>query len=189
MDRKIAVPRVMGDPDDFLIISALSGAAKDVGQITQESPNAFLMGGAMGAATMTGLGLALAQPERRVLVVTGDGELLMSVGSLAVVAAKKPPNLSILCVDNGVYGETGGQATHTSLGTDLEGMAQAAGISVTRTVGVESDLEDASKTLRASNGPVFVLLKVGPEPPPQYKRSFDAAARKTAFRDSLLASE
>src|SRR4029450_1266417 len=85
------------------------------------------IGGALGGACMIGLGLALAQRDRRVLVVTGDGELLMNVGALATIALLNPPNLSIVCVDNGHYGETGCQKSHTSLGPDLEQMAQGAG--------------------------------------------------------------
>ncbi|NIR58575.1 MAG: thiamine pyrophosphate-binding protein, partial [Gammaproteobacteria bacterium] len=107
---------------------------KDVAALTEDGAHVFTMAGAMGAAAMTGFGLALSQPERRVLVVTGDGELLMNVGALATIAVENPPNLSILCVDNGHYGETGYQRSHTSLGVDLERMAAGAGIKATRTV-------------------------------------------------------
>ena len=132
LDRRTAVPRLIGDPSDFLIVSGLAGAAKDVGHLTGEAPNCFLLGGAMGAATMMGLGLALVQPERRVLVVTGDGELLMSLGALTNVGVMQPANLAILCVDNSHYGETGHQRSHTALGVDLAAIAQGAGIATTR---------------------------------------------------------
>ena len=115
LDRKEAVPALIGDPDDFLFVARLAGTAKDVGTLTQGKANAYMLAGAMGSALAMGLGLALAQPEKRVLVVTGDGELLMGLGSLATVAAMAPPNLAILCVDNGHYGETGYQITHTVL--------------------------------------------------------------------------
>ena len=105
LDRRSAVPAVIGNPADFLIIGGLSGSAKDIGSLTGESPNVYLLGGAMGAAVAMGLGLALAQPARRVLVVSGDGEFLMNSGSLATVGYMKPSNLSMLCVDNGCYGK------------------------------------------------------------------------------------
>src|SRR5205085_9255335 len=94
----------------------------------------YSMAAAMGGACMMGLGLALARPDKRVLVVTGDGELLMNLGSLAAIAVMNPANLAIVCVDNGHYGETGYQKSHTSLGVDLEKIAAGAGIKHTCTV-------------------------------------------------------
>ena len=94
----------------------------------------------MGAPCMIGLGLALAQPKKQVLVVTGDGDLLMNVGALATIAVMNPPNLAIVCVDNGHYGETGWQKSHTSLGVDLEKIAIGSGIKRTMTVAQEADL-------------------------------------------------
>jgi len=186
MDRKTAVPALIGDPDDFLIVSGLAGASKDVGALTRGKPNAYQLAGVMGAAVMIGAGLALAQPDRRVLAVTGDGELLMALGSLATVAAMTLSNFSIVCVDNGRYGETGYQVTHTDLGTDLTAVASAAGIPNCRELNEMEDLADAAKLIRHSNATSFVLLKVSDAPPPQHKRSFDAAATKTAFRLALL---
>ena len=116
LDRAIAVPRVIGNHRDFLIVSGLAGAAKDVHALEEGADNAYLLGGAMGAAVPMGLGLALAQPDRHVLVVTGDGELLMNVGALATVMAAGVSHFSILCVDNERYGETGNQITHTAMG-------------------------------------------------------------------------
>src|SRR6266496_5970264 len=96
------------------------------------------MAGAMGGACMIGLGLALARPDKRVLVATGDGELLMNLGALATIAILNPANLAIVCVDNGHYGETGYQKSHTSLGVDLEKIAAGSGIRRTRTVAIFS---------------------------------------------------
>ena len=101
----------------------------------------------MGGAAMIGLGLALARPEKRVLVVTGDGELLMNIGALSTIAVMNPPNLAILCVDNGHYGETGYQKSHTSLGVDFEKIAIGSGIKATRTVAAESDIPDGARLL------------------------------------------
>src|SRR5581483_7111151 len=126
-------------------------------------------------AAMMGLGLALARPEKRVLVVTGDGELLMNVGSLATIAVMNPPNLAILCVDNGHYGETGYQKSHTSLGVDLERIAAGSGIKTTRAIGREAELAEGARLLRQGNSTTFVLLRVAPTEPPAFKRSLDAA--------------
>jgi len=186
LDRRSAVPRLIGDPSDFLIVAGLAGTAREIGHLTDGAPNAFLLAGAMGAATMMGLGLALVQPERRVLVVTGDGELLMSLGALTNVGVLQPPNLAIVCVDNGHYGETGNQLSHTSLGVDLAAIAAGAGIAATRTATTEAEIDAAAPLLRESNGPAFVLLKVSDAPPPTFIRSFDAVESKHAFRRALL---
>src|SRR6266568_1031508 len=111
------------------------------------SAHIYTMAGAMGGAAMIGLGLALAQPDKRVLVATGDGELLMNVGALATIAVLNPPNLAIVCVDNGNYGETGYQKSHTSLGVDLEKIAAGSGLRRTRTVSRESDLPEGGRLL------------------------------------------
>ena len=139
----------------------------------------------MGAACMMGLGLALARPDKRVLVVTGDGDLLMSVGSLAAIAVVNPPNLAIVCVDNGHYGETGWQQSHTSLGVDLEKMAIGAGIKRTCTVAAEADIADGARMIREGNGTSFVLLRVRPTEPAEFKRNFDASLLRDRFRAAL----
>ncbi|MBL6599885.1 MAG: thiamine pyrophosphate-binding protein [Alphaproteobacteria bacterium] len=186
LDRKMAVPAIVGDPSDLLIVCGLAGASKDIAHLTDDGDNIFTMAGAMGGATAMGLGLALSRPDKRVLVVTGDGELLMNVGTLATVGIMKPANLSILCVDNGHYGETGYQESHTQRGVDLETIAQGSAIPVTRTVTTEDQLAEAAQILRNSNASSFVLLRVSTEPPPVVKRSMDASERKSAFRRALL---
>src|SRR5581483_8497846 len=149
LDRVEAVPRLIGRHEDFLIVTGLASPANDVTAVTGDSAHVFALGGAMGAACMVGLGLALAQPQKTVLVVTGDGELLMNVGALATIAVMNPPNLAIVCIDNGHYGETGWQKSHTSLGVDLEKMAGGAGIRRTMTVVRESDIAAGSAFIRA----------------------------------------
>src|SRR6516164_2733632 len=115
LERAEAVPALIGRHEDFLIIAGLGGTASAVGAVAGDAAHVYSLAGAMGAAAMMGLGLALARPDKRVLVVTGDGELLMNVGALATIAVVDPANLAILCVDNGHYGETGWQKSHTSL--------------------------------------------------------------------------
>ena len=186
LDRTQAVPALIGRHEDFLIIAGLAGTARDVAALTRDGAHTYALAGVMGGACAMGLGLALARPDRRVLVVTGDGELLMNVGTLATIAVLNPSNLSIVCVDNGHYGETGYQKSHTGLGVDLERMAGAAGIKITRTIRSEADLADGGRLLRDGNGTAFVLLRVKPTDPPSYKRSLDPSMGRLRFRQSLL---
>ena len=186
LDRREAVARLIGDGSEFLIVAGLAGTKHDVLAATgADCATVFAMGGAMGGAVAMGLGLALAQPRRRVLVVTGDGELLMNVGALATVAVLNPPNLGIICVDNEHYGETGFQKSHTARGVNLTVMAEGAGISATRTVTEAAQLEDAARLLRESNSSAFVLLKVAADYPKGVRASWDAALVKLRFRDAL----
>lgn len=185
LDRADAVPAIVGKHEDFLIVTGLAGTSKEFGHLTRDGDHLFSMAGAMGGACMMGLGLALARPERKVLVATGDGELLMNVGALATIAVHNPANLSILCVDNGHYGETGYQQSHTSLGVDLERIAQGAGIKATRTVQSEEQIAEGARVLRESNATSFVLLRVKPTDPPTFKRDMNAAACRVRFRHAL----
>ena len=185
LERGEAVPALIGTHEDFLIIAGLGGTACDVGAVTGDAPHVYSLGGAMGAAAMMGLGLALARPDKRVLVVTGDGELLMNLGALATIGVIDPPNLAIVCVDNGHYGETGWQQSHTSLGVDLEKMASGAGIKRTCTVATEAGIVGGARMIREGNGTSFVLLRVKPTDPPPFKRNFDAALMRNRFRAIL----
>ena len=186
LDRNVAVPKLIGNPDDFLIIAGLAGPARDIGAMTGEAANTFLFAGAMGGAVASALGLALAQPDKRVLCVTGDGDLLMSLGSLATVGVMKPANFALVCVDNALYQETGGQQSHTGLGVNLASVAAGCGFTVTRDIQDESELEEASQLLRQSNGPTFVLLNVDDTAPAKGIRNYQASETKTAFRRALL---
>ncbi len=186
LDRREAVPQLVGEPNDFLIIAGLAGTAKDTAHLCEPNADYFACAGVMGGAVAMGLGLALSQPERRILVLTGDGELLMNVGSLATVGLIAPPNMSIVCVDNGHYGETGYQKSHTSLGVDLAKMASGAGIDEVCTVVRTEDIAAAAALIRRMDGPSFVLLKVKPTEPPKIRRSMDAGLVKHRFREALL---
>ena len=186
LDRNEAVPRLVGRHEDFLVVAGLAGTARDLTYLSDDAPHVFALAGAMGAATPMGLGLALARPDRRVLVVTGDGELLMNVGSLATAAVVNPPNLAIVCVDNGHYGETGYQKSHTSLGVDLEQMAIGAGIRTTRTIDRAEQIPEASCLIREGNGTSFVLMRVQPNESPPHKRDLDPTSEKLRFRSALL---
>jgi len=156
LDRRDAVPALIGRHENFLIVSGLAGTSRDVAALTRDGAHSYTMAGAMGGACMIGLGLALARPDKRVLVVTGDGELLMNVGALATIAVLNPPNLAIICIDNGHYGETGYQKSHTSLGVDLEKIAAGSGIKATRMISAEEELVGGARMLREGNGTAFV---------------------------------
>src|SRR3984957_12178120 len=157
LDRCEAVPALIGKPEDFLIVTGLAGTARDIAALTHDGVHIYTMAGAMGGAAMIGLGLALARPDKRVLVATGDGELLMNIGALATIAVLNPPNLAIVCVDNGHYGETGYQLSHTSLGVDLEKIAVGSGIKRTRTLASREEIQDGARLLREGNGTAFVV--------------------------------
>ena len=187
LDRKSAIPKLLGDTNKYLIVSGLAGPAKDIGFLTKESPNTFLFGGAMGGAIPTALGLALSRPKNKVLCVTGDGDLLMSLGSLATVGVVKPSNLIIICVDNSLYQETGGQKSHTGLGVDLSIIAQGCGFSVIKNIYNEKELIEGSVLVdQPINGPAFILLKVSEAKPPQYSRNWSASEAKVKFRKKIL---
>ena len=186
LDRRDAVPALIGRHEDFLIVAGLAGTAKDMAALTRDGAHVFALAGVMGAACMMGLGLALARPERRVLAITGDGELLMNIGALATIAVIDPPNLSIVCVDNGHYGETGYQKSHTSRGVDLEKMAAGAGIKRTRTISDAGAIAEGARLIREGNGTAFVVLRVKPTEPPSFKRSLDPALARLRFRQALL---
>jgi len=186
LDRLQAVPALVGKHEDFLIVTGLAGTSRDAAALTKDGAHLYTMAGAMGGACMIGLGLALARRDRRVLVLTGDGELLMNVGSLATIAVLNPPNLSVVCVDNGHYGETGYQKSHTSLGVDLERIAAGSGIKRTLAIEKESEIAAGARLIREGNGASFVLLRVKPTEPPSYKRDLDPANARTRFRAATL---
>src|SRR5918997_3764213 len=138
----------------LLVIGGLGAPAWDITAAGDVPENLPLWGG-MGGAAMMGLGLALAQPSRRVLVITGDGEMLMGVGALATIAVQKPENLSVVVQDNEHYGETGMQETHTRHGVDLAGMARAAGIPRTMLVTKPEEVPVLREAIHAMEGPLF----------------------------------
>ena len=123
------------------MVGGLGASTYDIAAAGDHDRN-FYLWGAMGGAVMIGLGIALAQPKLPVVVITGDGEMLMGMGSLATVGLQQPANLTIIVLDNEVYGETGGQASHTATNVDLVGVARACGISDARAIATMADIED-----------------------------------------------
>jgi len=182
--RNVARQLTQSDPD-LLVIAGLGSTAWDITAAGDRDLN-FPLWGAMGGAITMGLGLALAQPDRRVLVITGDGETLMGMGSFATVALQAPANLSICTFDNEHYGETGMQVTHTSAGTDLAGVAASCGIAVTSTVRTEAELEAALPVILTAPGPVYHVIKVKAEKLDFVLPPKDGVHLKNRFRAALL---
>ncbi len=186
LDRRELLPQLFPVPERYLFVSGLAGAARVAAALTGDGANLFTMAGTMGAAVSMGLGVALAAPESEVAVITGDGELLMNVGALATVASMMPQNLSIVCVDNGCHGETGGQSGHTARRTDLARMAEGAGLSATMTLASAVQVDEAARFLAEAPAPRFLWARVEPGPPCDFKRELDAAACRLRFRDAYL---
>jgi thiamine pyrophosphate-dependent acetolactate synthase large subunit-like protein len=185
LDRREVVSRILQDRGDTLLVTGLGAPTWDAAA-AGDHPNSFYLWGGMGGASVCGLGLALAQKKRRVLVITGDGEMLMGIGSLATVAAQRPANLAICVIDNQRYGETGMQETHTQFGVDLAAMAAGAGFIETDTVWTMAELEAAMTHLYETPGPVFLDVKVTDAPQPMTLPLRDGPALKHRFRQTLL---
>ena len=188
LQRREVVARILRDRGDLLLVTGLGSTTWDAAA-TGDHPNNFYLWGGMGGAAVTGLGLARAQPGRRVLVMTGDGEMLMGIGSLATIGVVRPSNFAVCVIDNQHYGETGMQETHTRYGTDLAKMATAAGFDDARTVWTEEELEEAVPSLLQGGGPVFVNVKVTTEAVPTVLPIRDGTILRSRFRESVLGKD
>jgi thiamine pyrophosphate-dependent acetolactate synthase large subunit-like protein len=186
LERRAVMRALVADrDDDLLVVPGLGSTNYDLAA-AGDHPLNFYLWGAMGGAALIGLGLALAQPRKRVLVVTGDGEMLMGVGGLATIAVQQPRNLAIAVIDNERYAETGLQRTHTAYGVDLAGIAAAAGFESAHTVRSERELAAAVPLLRGAPGPVLATIKVRPDRPPFVLPEKDGVEIKNRFRRALL---
>ncbi len=183
--RREVVTRLLCDRGGLLVVTGLGAPSWDA-TAAGDHALTFPLWGAMGGAASIGLGLALAQPTRRVLVVTGDGEMLMGLGALATIAVQQPANLALVVLDNERYGETGMQATHTAGPTDLGAVAAGAGIPVAGDVTDETELEAALPRIRSEPGPVFFNIKVRAEDLPLVLPPKDGVRLKDRFRAALL---
>ena len=189
LHRRNVVERLLEGRGDLLVVTGLGSPNWDA-TAAGDTPLNFPMWGAMGGAAMVGLGLALAQPDRRVLVITGDGEMLMGLGSLATIAAQAPKNLVVVVCDNERYGETGMQVTHTAYGTELSAVAAACGFPITKAAHDKAGLEAVRPlVLHAEDGPVLITVKVRAEALPFVMPPKDGAHLKDRFRIALLGEE
>ena len=185
LSRRDAVRALLSRRSETLVITGLGSPSYDVHAAGDRDDNYYLWG-AMGSAALVGLGLAQAQPERTVLVVTGDGEALMGLGGLATIAIAKPRNLVIAVIDNGHYGETGMQTSHTGYGLDLAKAAAAAGFSESATLLRLDEVERLASALETSaSGPRLYAIKVATDNPPRSLPVRDAVFIKNRFRAHL----
>ena len=186
LDRREVAAVLLRDPGDLVVVSGLGAPSYDAAA-AGDRPLNFYLWGAMGGAAMIGLGLALAQPSRHVLVLTGDGEMLMGMGSLATIAAANAPNLAIAVLDNARYGETGSQHSHTGLTTDLAAVAAACGWVATVTAYSMADVETLRDRLRREH--LFAVLRIAPEEPPRHLPPRDGSYLADRFRRTLGVAE
>jgi thiamine pyrophosphate-dependent acetolactate synthase large subunit-like protein len=160
LERRSVVTQLLAERKEAIVVGGLGASTYDIAAAGDHDRN-FYLWGAMGGAVMIGLGVALAQPQLPVVVITGDGEMLMGMGSLATVGLQKPGNLTIIVLDNEVYGETGGQASHTAGNVDLVGVARACGISDAHSISTMADVEAFAPSMQdVSSGPRFASIKI-----------------------------
>jgi thiamine pyrophosphate-dependent acetolactate synthase large subunit-like protein len=160
LERRSVVAALLKDRKDTIAVGGLGASTYDIAAAGDHDRN-FYLWGAMGGAVMIGLGIALAQPKLPVVVITGDGEMLMGMGSLATVGLQRPKNLTIVVLDNEVYGETGGQASHTAASADLVGIARCCGITDARAIATMADIEAFASLMQdTSGGPRFASVKI-----------------------------
>jgi thiamine pyrophosphate-dependent acetolactate synthase large subunit-like protein len=173
-----------GRADDLLVVPGLGSTTYDLAA-AGDDPRNFYLWGAMGGAAMIGLGLALAQPQKRVAVITGDGEMLMGLGALATIGIQKPTNLAIVVFDNGVYGETGMQPSHTQSGVDLVGIARGCGFAACFEIADEAGLRDLGLRLKSLDGLLFARVLIEASEPPRVLPERDGTVLKRRFRAAL----
>lgn len=187
LQRRTVVGAILRQRGDALVVASLGNPCYDV-MAQGDRPDNFYVWGAMGGTVPLALGLALAQPGRRVLALVGDGEMMMGLGSLATVAVQRPRNLSIVVIDNEHYAETGMQRAHTGRGVDLVAVARAVGFGQAHQVRTSAEL-DQRIALLVGNDPgelAFVAVKVGTEPAPMALPPRDGPYLRSRFREHLL---
>jgi len=184
LDRRDFVRQLLIDRGGLLVVPGLGSATYDVAAASDHPLN-FYLWGAMGGTAMIGLGLALARPDRRVVAIPGDGDMLMGLGSLATIGVKQPKNLAIVVLDNAHYGETGMQPSHTDAGVDFVAMALACRFRQAREVTRIEEAAEVRKLLHASEGPILVNAKIKPEDVPRVLPLRDGHAIKLRFIAAL----
>ena len=185
LERRGVVRTLLADRGDLLVIAGLGAPAWDATD-AGDHPLTFPLWGGMGGATAIGLGLALAQPDRRVLVLTGDGELLMGMGSLATVGVQRPRNLAVVVLDNEHYGETGMQPSHTAFGVDLAATARACGFASSAMITGLDQVAGLRTAIHKDEGPLFAQIKINADKLPLVLPPRDGTHLKNRFREALL---
>jgi thiamine pyrophosphate-dependent acetolactate synthase large subunit-like protein len=182
LDRRAVAAALLRDPGDLLVVTGLGSTTYDAGA-AGDRPLNFYLWGAMGGAAMIGLGLAIAQPSKHVLVMTGDGEQLMGIGAIATLAAARRPNLSVAVLDNGRFGETGSQRSHTGHGADLAAVAAACGWDATTTARDMDAVQALRPRLRSEA--LFAVVRIAPTEVPRHLPPRDGAYLTHRFRAAL----
>ena len=184
VDRRTFVAKLLQATPEALVITGLGSPSYDVFAAGDRDRN-FYLWGAMGGSTSMGLGLALAQPSKSVVVITGDGEQLMGVGSLATIGAKQPANLTIVVLDNGHFGETGMQRSHSSLGTNLVAVAKGFGIADSFVVNQLEGFGDVAQRVNAREGLTLAQVLISSDEPTRVLPPRDGVYVKNRFRAEL----
>lgn len=184
IDRRDFVARLLARCPEALVVTGLGSPSYDV-FAAGDSPNHFYLWGAMGGSTAMAIGLALAQPSRPVMAITGDGEQLMGLGSLATAGAHQPPNLTLVVLDNGHFGETGMQRSHSSLGTRLAQVAKACGIEQAHEIHGIEGVDALAVQVNARTGLVFAQVHVKADELPRALPPRDGVFVKNRFRQAL----
>ena len=186
MQRRTVVAALLENrPTNMVVVSSLGNPTWDVASVGDHALN-FNFIGAMGQEGPFALGLAMARPEKRIVLFVGDGELLMSLGVLATIANQAPANLAVVALDNESYVETGSQPSATAGPTDLEAVARACGFVHTRAVVDETPLDDIRVMVWEGEGPLFVNIKIVAEALPLvFPYSFDGAMAMNRFRGAV----
>ncbi|GAA1229128.1 thiamine pyrophosphate-dependent enzyme [Pseudonocardia alaniniphila] len=185
IDRRAFVAALVAAvPADTLFVTGLGSPSYDLFAAGDRDRN-FYLWGAMGAAVPVGLGLAVAQRNVPVVVLTGDGEQLMGIGALGSVGVQQPANLNVVVLDNGHYGETGMQPSHTSLGTDLSLVARGFGIADSVRVDRQDGANGVAERIGARRGPTFTQVLIDTDEPPRALPARDGVHIKNRFRAAL----
>jgi thiamine pyrophosphate-dependent acetolactate synthase large subunit-like protein len=185
LERRAAMATLLADRgDDLLVVPGLGSTTYDLAAAGDDDRN-FYLWGAMGGAAMIGLGLALAQPDKRVAVITGDGEMLMGMGALATIGIQRPRNLAVVVFDNGAYGETGMQPSHTQSGVDLLAVAAACDIGPCLDVRDEAALRDLAARLKDLRETLFARVLIEASEPPRVLPERDGVVLKDRFRAAV----
>ena len=185
LERRAAMATLLADrPKELFVVPGLGSCTWDTFAAGDDDRN-FYLWGAMGGAAMIGLGLALAQPKLRVMVVTGDGEMLMGLGSLGTIGVQQPGNLSIVVFDNGLYGETGMQESAAQTTVDLCQVARGCGIERSLDVTDEEALKALARLIRSSSKTVFARVRISPDEPPRVLPEKDGVIIKDRVRKAV----
>ena len=185
LNRRLVISELLKERENSLIVNGLGGTCWDVASLGDNDLNFYVWGG-MGNACMIGLGLALSQPDKKVIVITGDGEMLMGIGSLATIALKQPKNLSIVVFDNELYGETGNQKTHTAYCTNLSKIAIGSGIINSSIILTQEDLLSLSIEIHQIKNLSFSVIKINQDQEEIVLPIREGAFIKSRFRRALL---